>query len=140
MVTTFLPYSDFTECASCLDVKRLGSQKNEADLLIKLLQGVPTKDSKARTGWKNAPVTKMWRGYDDLLMVYFNAMLREWLNRGYRSSMVYKKPSDNPAVPFWYGDEKLHSSHRKVLLYKNFEWYSRFGWTEKPEYAYYWPV
>jgi hypothetical protein len=43
-------------------------------------------------------------------------------------------------LPPWYGMEIYHSSHRKVLLSKDFGWYSQFGWKEKPNYEYWWPT
>jgi len=50
-------------------------------------------------------------------------------------------------MPVGFGDERLHSSHRAALLYKNPEWYGRFGWSEHPavpdskgRLPYYWPT
>jgi hypothetical protein len=49
-------------------------------------------------------------------------------------------------LPNWFGDDKLHSSHRRALLYKNFDWYKQFDWKELPDVPnekgklnYFWP-
>ena len=42
--------------------------------------------------------------------------------------------------PSWLGDDKLHSSHRAALLYKDFEHYSQCNWLEEPIINYYWPT
>jgi hypothetical protein len=38
------------------------------------------------------------------------------------------------------GHHDFHSSHRAALLYKDFEWYSQFGWCEQPQLHYLWPI
>jgi hypothetical protein len=64
-------------------------------------------------------------------------------------TVLSEKPYMNVKGPLppWFGNERLHSSHRAALLYKNPEWYGRFGWKEKPavpdakgRLPYYWPI
>ena len=47
---TFLPYPYFEKCASCLDWKRLGCQRKEADQILKIITGEIT-----TTAWQNHP-------------------------------------------------------------------------------------
>lgn len=123
---TFLPYASFKDSAKVLDKKRLGNQRVEASILIK-------------GGWSKHPAYIMWVNYIDALKEYFNIISEEWVNRGYVHNMGF---FDLPTVidyPRWLGDERVHSSHRSALLFKYYEWYSKFGWKETPEFKYFWP-
>ena len=137
---TFLPYPSFAESARVLDRQRLGKQRVECLQILNALTG-------KSKGWVNHPATKMWAGYEMLLCHYGIAICEEWLKRGYKDNVCYKnitriylETNDNGVViPPWL-DEKFCSSHRAALLFKNPEWYGQFGWTEKPELNYIWPV
>jgi len=160
---TFLPYHNFKKSAKCLDYRRLGKQRIEAKQILNILL-VRTK-SKA---WINHPAVKIWRGYELALQEYYNTIVREWVKRGYKNTMalelvniphihlqdlfgndyyssnelnVKSGPTKHPdfKIPLWL-TEKFCASHRAALLYKLPEWYSQFGWTEKPEINYVWPI
>lgn len=145
MVNTFLPYPDFDQSVSCLDYRRLGKQRVECDQIIGILLGTPNKEGKPRTGWRNHTVVRMWRGYTGALMLYMNASVREWVQRGYNNSYklwTAKQMLDAEgalSMPPWLGDIRLHSSHRGALLFKEYEWYKKFNWPEKPVKEYFWP-
>uniref|UniRef100_A0A6M3LKA2 Cytoplasmic protein n=1 Tax=viral metagenome TaxID=1070528 RepID=A0A6M3LKA2_9ZZZZ len=130
---TFLPYKNFIESAICLDYKRLGKQRVEAKQIIEILEGKPSR-------WKNHPAVKMWVGYIDTLKVYYNIIVQEWINKGYKNNMKFFQPSDVIEYPPWLGDDKFHASHRSNLLRKDPKWYSQFGWTEPNNLPYVWPV
>ena len=112
-------------------------------------------------GRPRAPAALMWRGYEAALGLYQTLCAMEWEARGYRNTMQYPYLPDwsrNPAYrhaehmaesaltatpPPWLGREDVHSSHRARLLYKDPEWYGRYGGTEAPrddETGYVWPV
>ncbi|KAL3696168.1 hypothetical protein R1sor_010244 [Riccia sorocarpa] len=111
-------------------------------------QIVPTSRSgttavKRRRGWANAPVVRMWRGYKDALVIYYNLSLEEWERRGYRNILLkpIQSSSDSaPVMPPWLGDEELHASHRSNLLRKEPEYYRQYDWTEPENLPYIWPV
>lgn len=132
---TFLPHPDFQLSASCLDPKRLGKQRVEAkQILSTLVNG---------GGWQHHPAVKMWRGYNFSLMSYYNAILDEWVGRGYRNTMP-RMHLDEYALkslrhPTWLGNKDFHASHRSNLLRKNPDYYSRFGWTDPADLPYVWP-
>lgn len=128
---TFLPYADFVETAKVLDYRRLGKQRVEAYQIL-------TNSS----SWKNHPTVKMWDGYSSALMRYFNIISEEWEHRGYKHNLGYFsfQPGSVVEMPSWLGDERLHSSHRAALLFKNPEWYQQFKWEEDPKLEYWWPV
>jgi hypothetical protein len=77
---TFLPYADFERCAATLDSRRLGKQRVEAFQILRALRG-------EGRGWRNHPAVLMWRGYEDALGLYLNAMIAEWERRGYRNNV-----------------------------------------------------
>lgn len=129
---TFLPYSDFIESAKVLDRQRLGKQRVECWQIYHTICG-------KSEGWKNHPAVKMWAGYEDALSLYMEAVINEWVSRGYVNNLpIPERKSEK--MPSWLGDERLHRSHRSALLHKKFDHYSGFGWKEKPEMNYYWPV
>ena len=64
---TFLPHKSFKKSLKVLDWRRLGKQRVEAHQILNvLLERTDTK------GWRNHPITKMWKGYEDALKLYFN--------------------------------------------------------------------
>lgn len=132
---TFLPYADFERCAAALDPRRLGKQRVEAWQILRVLRG-------ESRGWRNHPAALMWRGYEDALGQYLNAMIAEWERRGYTNTMArYPLPEGVEIVaPPWLGDEALHASHRSNLLRKDATFYGRYGWSEPPDLPYVWPV
>jgi hypothetical protein len=130
-VQTFLPYPDFQRTAATLDYKRLGKQRVEARQILKTIR------EPGQKAWQNHPAVNMWRGCQGALIAYGNAMIEEWIRRGYNNSMPIMKEAE--VFPAWLGDDRFHSSHRAALLYKDYDYYSCFGWSETPCLNYYWP-
>lgn len=132
---TFLPYNDFKKSVEVLDYKRLGKQRVETFQVLNILLG--RTDSK---GWVNHPVTRMWRGFEEALKVYQNFTIGEWIRRGYNNNMSFEIVDESKLVlPFWFGDDRVHRSHRSNLLRKNFEYYSQY-FSEPTNLEYYWAV
>lgn len=138
MVNTFLPYPDIERSVATLDNKRLGKQRVECHQILGILLDWPTKDGKKRTGWRNHSATRMWRGYPDALKVYMDASVKEWVRRGMNNSYELWNFSD-VEMPPWFGSAFFHRTHRQVLLFKDFDHYSQFGWEEEPKHEYFWP-
>jgi hypothetical protein len=132
---TFLPYPDFEKAAGILDYRRLGKQRLEASQILNtLLNG---------GGWKNHPAVKMWKGYEDALMLYRDAMIAQWIKRGFKNTMPFLAlhlKKDVAPMPWWLGMERFHASHRSNLLRKDITYYKRFGWAEPDNLEYFWPV
>lgn len=137
---TFLPYSSFFTSAYCLDFKRLGKQRVEAKQILNILMGRAKKNEKGQVAWIHHPAVKMWCGYEVALGWYYNIILQEWICRGYKNSMPFEDLNGQLIFPPWLGNPRFHSSHRANLLRKNFEYYSRFNWTEDPSNEYFWPI
>lgn len=101
-------------------------------------------------GWVNHPATRMWRGFEWVLLSYQNAICDEWaINRGFNDSCrdkteeIFRESETfrtTPALPRWLGLKKFHSPHRANLLRKDPIHYGRFGWKELPMDGYFWPV
>ena len=130
---TFLPFASFEESAKVLDKKRLFKQVVEARQIISCLEG------EGSLRWANHPAVRMWRGYEEALKQYFNAMLDERLSRGGKSSYGFFD-SIICCSPWWLGRAEIHSAYRSNLLRKDPIWYGKFGWTEKDDLPYVWPV
>jgi len=136
---TFLPYSDFKISAKVLDNRRLGKQRVEAYQIARILTGV--QQSK---GFSNHPAVLMWKGHENSLIEYGITICDEWINRGFKDTVKEKLrnmcPLQSVALkPSFIGNEKFHASHRSNLLRKNFDHYSKFGWSENVELPYFWP-
>jgi hypothetical protein len=140
---TFLPYADFAETARVLDPRRLGNQRSEALVILRVLH-IPT------YGWQHHPAVRMWRGSELALMAYGRAICEEWVARGHADTVAGKLaeyapdgrlPSqDEVAMPPWLGDERVHRSHRSQLLRKDPGWYGPRFPDVPDDLPYHWPV
>ena len=93
-----MPYADFEKIAKCLDYKRLGKQRVEAMQIHRIVSG-----TRAKGGWLNHPAVKMWFNHEDALAAYHNAMLYEWMYRGYINNMPKLPHSNNYIIPLFIG-------------------------------------
>lgn len=115
---TFVTSSDPVECARVLDYKRLGKQRVEAYQILRTLR-------KHSHGWKNHPAVKMWEGHEDALALYMNAMIDEWVLRGYKNTMQKEEiKGATPKLPWWFTWKPLHDSHKAALNRKMPSWYN----------------
>jgi len=132
---TFLPYADIPRSVKALDWRRLGKQRVEAYQILRILR-----EERTSSGWVNHPATRMWRGYDDALASYMNECIVEWILRGYKNNMQMAPHKENYRLPYWFGDEAFHASHRSNLLRKEPSFYGQYGWIEPPDLPYVWPL
>lgn len=136
---TFLPYESFALTAMCLDNKRLNKQITEAlqiyNANINFAFGI-------KSSWQNHPAVKMWRGYDNCLLMYRNILIAEWQKRGYSSHKIIALYSNDKIVwPPWLSREDFHLSHKSNLLRKYFDHYSKYFGKDIPvDLPYIWPV
>ena len=151
-VQTFLPYASYTKSAQHLDSKRLGKQRVECKQLLLALGRPIGAHVPGRAGWQNHPATRMWRGYEDALLLYSFVMCVEWRKRGFKDNLAAEfthafimrqaiTKSGQPITrPLWAGDENIYVSHRSNLLRKDKVFYGKFGWSEPDDLPYVWPV
>lgn len=148
---TFLPHRNFRKSAECLDTKRLGKQRVET---LQILRALFHSDY----GWQNHPAVNMWRGYGYVLVIYGLVMCMTWMKRGYKDTCYGKllneycgtdiefidsyidlagrfydhQDSVLITMPPWFDNDVVFSQYRSLLLWKNPEHYSQFGWDEQP--------
>ena len=136
-MNTFLPYRDFDESARCLDYRRLGKQRVECKQILNVLIN-------GADAWAHHPAVLMWKGYEATLCLYMEAMVKEWVDRGYKNTLIvpfYEAESiSRYRDPWWLGKPKFHKSHKSNLLRKQPEHYKQFGWKVATNLDYWWPV
>jgi hypothetical protein len=140
---TFVPENNMRRSIEVLDPKRLGKQRVETLQIMKALAGLSK-------GWVNHPATKMWRGYEGALMEYQYYTCKHWTEHyGYRDTCfdktfdvfdIHFNSADGVELPHWWGDNRVHDSHKKALAFKDPVWYNKIYPTITGEYNYYWPV
>lgn len=138
---TFVPYEQFDQCARVLDRQRLGKQRVETLQIVRAL--VPVGQTRSH-GWRNHPATKMWQANIGGLIAYGVAICDEWVGRGYKDTCKEKLLSvaaaDPGDLPFWWGDPRVHLSHRSNLLRKNPDFYGQWNWAVADDLPYFWPA
>lgn len=132
---TFVPYDDIHRIASVLDRRRLNKQRVEAFQVLRAITD-PT------YGWQQHPAVHMWRGHGGFLRLYGLALCDEWLAQGGADNAdlrgrIAAFDFDDDEPPLWWGDDRVHRSHRSNLLCKEPDHYTRF-WNED-EMPYFWP-
>lgn len=134
---TFVPYPDLELSAMSLDNKRLGKQRVETLQILNCI----VKGSK---GWANHPAVRMWRDNPNGLAAYGEAVCRAWRSLGFADTCTEKilslAEADRNDLPKWWGDERVHSSHRSNLVRKDPAFYAVHGWDDDPNAPYFWPV
>jgi hypothetical protein len=131
MVNTFITSFDLDECARALDYRRLGKQRVEAFQIYKVLKF-------GGKGWRNHPAVLAWEGHLCALAMYTNAMIREWVRRGYKNTMQFLPHCSHPKFPWWWGWEPIMMSHKASLNRKMPQFYS-FEVGEYAKFGYIWP-
>jgi hypothetical protein len=150
VVQTFLPFPDFAASAKALDDRRLGKQRVEA---LQILRA----QVREGYGWQHHPAVRMWRGHPEGMAAYAVAICAEWATRGKADTVAESVRADLEAaglppprtqaelaaaglLPGWLGDDRVHRSHREVLLGKLPEHYAPLFPDDRPGTAYVWPV
>lgn len=144
---TFVPCVTYAECASVLDRQRLGKQRVES---LQILTSLHALQSGYKYGWSHHPAVKMWSGHEIQLAVYSIAICNEWISRNYKDTCkekikkllkeFEKNKNANDSKPPWWGDIRVHDSHKSKLLFKAPNYYSKFNWDVENNLDYYWPV
>jgi hypothetical protein len=129
-----------------LDRQRLGKQRVEA---LQIITALYHYRCGREYGWQNHPATKMWLGRELSLGAYGLTICDEWVNRGYQDSCASKiravanllreRGVSNEELPWWWGDDRVHQSHKSNLLRKLPTHYRQF-WARTPDnLPYFWP-
>lgn len=138
---TFVPEITFEESARVLDYRRLGKQRVE---VLQIIQALTPVTGRKTHGWRNHPATKMWQENVHGLAAYGVAICDEWVSRGYkdtcRDKIMSHVEADATDLPTWWGDSRIHDSHKSNLLRKNIEFYSQYDWDVPADTPYFWPI
>ena len=128
---TFVPYADFRESAAVLDSRRLNKQLLEGRQIYHILT-----ENRSRGAWVDHPAVKMPRYYDNALYVYLSAVKYECDKRGISTQKNWDAISqmygwnwdrgNRVIMPPWWGDDRVHQSHRNNLYVKDPEYYAQF--------------
>lgn len=128
---TFVPFEDFVASASVLDSKRLNKQLLEGRQIYGILSS-----GKRSGAWVNHPAVKMWRCYDNGLYAYLGAIKDECVSRGIQTEKNWTAIEEmhewnwnrgsNTVMPPWWGDNRVHESHRNNLYVKDSIYYAQF--------------
>lgn len=104
-----------------------------------------------KPSWRNHPAVLAWEDNPGGLLMYQQATCAEWTTRGNKDTCLKKSMAlfsqavglgsfTDFSLPDWWGNDKIHASHRAALLWKAPIWYAQFDWQELPQYQYVWPV
>lgn len=135
---TFLPSTDPHLVARILDSKRLNKQILEGYQILNVLSGM----SKGN-GWKNHPAVLMWRGFEQGLWFYIQAMIEEAKNRGIKTDKNEENLNNlksqcwedwgTTEPEFWSDDVKvmrITTTHKANLFDKDPIYYMQFGYAK----------
>jgi hypothetical protein len=137
---TFVPEYSFNEIAAVLDPRRLFKQGVETKQVYLALT-VPG------YGWQSHPAVRMWEGCCQSLLLYGSVMVDYAVDvYGYRSDVLQpwyhsfdlESFSDAP-LPVWWGDGRVHFSHRASLFRKDPFWYPQYAYEAELFAEYFWP-
>mgnify|MGYP002737933529 CR=1 FL=1 len=146
---TFVPFNDITFSAQALDNKRLNKQLLEGRQIYGILSSGKTKGA-----WVNHPAVKMWRCYDNGLYSYLVAIYKECVSRGIKADKNWEaieqihesnwNRGSNTVMPAWWGDNRVHESHRNNLYVKDSNYYIDFANANRTTCCdkcnYFWPT
>ena len=125
----FIPYPTFDDSVKCLDKRRLQKQNLETTQILDAILNLPTKSGKERKGWLNHPALVMWKNHPGALTDYLERGIVECNSRGIKTDYVQDRLNlyrslnacQDRTLPIWWGDIKVHNSHKSRLLQKGFE-------------------
>ncbi len=146
---TFLPYADPEASARALDVKRLGKQRVEC---LQVVRGLTVPGY----AWRRHPAVTMWQGCLEALGRYSLTCCEVWVEGGRQDTVATTLVADlaaagvtevrgqaeleaTGAVPWWWGHELVHRSHRSALLRKDDAFYGPLFPGVEDDLAYVWP-
>lgn len=131
---TFLVVADFILNAQLLDPRRRLKQIVEAKQLIMTIEN--------GTGWVHHTAAKAWKDYVDALKYYYNCVLTVFIQQGgVPDKLTFYDLPPLILVPWWVQWDRLHQSHRAMLIRKD-PFYYQDKFTVEPEYlayGYIWP-
>jgi hypothetical protein len=93
-----------------------------------------------KPGWKNHPCISLWKDYPDVLKLYFNCIVEEWIERKYQNNLELEFVDETCLqIPPFLENEEFINSHRRNMMRKNKEFYAKiFGEMEEKDGYMWW--
>lgn len=141
----FVPSTDMRESVRVLDTLRLRKQLLECVGILSILHNLPKADGSPRKGHLNHPAVLQWKYWPGCLATYAMMCVEEMESRGFFSEKMRASAEafdTDDIKPIWWGDERVHSTHRSRLLQKDPVHYGKFNWEEmnqEPQ-SYWWAI
>lgn len=141
---TYLPLPELEGSFLCLDDLTLRQQCLDAVRLLDCLVGYDP-------CWTRHPAFRMWYGFEQMLCCYAHMAHDFHLRRLTTHSQLFswfmlqetvrRRPDlmGTPAVPPWWNDRRLHTSHQSNLVRKNPAHYGPIFPKTKPSPVWCWP-
>lgn len=79
-------------------------------------------DHEIGVGLRKHPVLFLWHTYIPALEIYINVHIDEWLERGYRNTMIRYPVKPDTEYPKWVVDPEFHRTMRARLREKELTW------------------
>ena len=134
---TFLPYDDFERSVRALDSRRLIKQVLEVQQIITII-------TRQQGAWKRHPAVLMWKDHVPCLALYGLIAAKEYTRRYGKIhacvANIERYAKSSVEYPWWFGDIRLHRSHRANLLRKDRIYYRWYRKSCRPDEPYWWPV
>ena len=151
---TFLLDPDFAVTAKLLDSARLFKQVVEALQIIwavkvhwdmlglklySIIAPFQNGDGKPSKSQLSHPAVKMWLLWLPALLLYYNTILTEALNRGYQTTMKLCVINDPVLLPWWVQWSRLIYSYQAMMNRKDPTYYSFMVPVDYHSWGYIWP-
>lgn len=120
-----VPYPDIKQSVQCMDDKTLLIQMNSALRLVE--QHYP-----------KSQVSVFWWNHSYFACDFGLRVILELQDRNKGFSEAFDRIHEvqlrcqDTGPPIWWGDMKIHNSHKSLLLYSNFTYYKEYHWKVQP--------
>lgn len=103
MIHTYMTHASPSKTMQSLDTQTLKKVRSDALVVLKALR-------RGRGGWAPHPVVRQWSGYENALVVYINAAIRECNLRHVRGGPHEPLPIPGKVLlsPWWYKHSTVH--------------------------------
>lgn len=127
-----MPYPTIKTSVRCLDTITLKQTLKDAVVLLRALR-------RGKAGWATHPVCRSWSGYEDALIRYGNAVVRECILRGIKTTIELEPEKPSFEGPWWFTSPAHQHHHRALLMKARPSFYAKKGWSSTKLYAEYYP-
>lgn len=128
----YLPYPDLKKSVECLDEIRLRIQTCQTiPKVLEILERGPTTPGGRPTSKYDHPTVQMWFNHSYFLCELEFAGIKELGMRGIFYPDLFDKlhslqlTKQDTGPPIWWKDQEVHTSHQRLLVGKDIEYYRK---------------